>query len=513
MGFNSSICLLGIDIGTSSTKASLYTDEGQLLASASAEYEIYYPKPTWAEENPDDWFNATINCIQAILRKTKVTEIAGISISGLTPNCVPINTEGKVLHPAILWIDRRSELECEWLRNEIGLEKCSRISGNQIDPYFGGPKFLWFRKNQPKLFSQTRKILLGSNYVVYKMTGKAITDHSVAGLCAPCYDIHKRRWSDEICEIMGIPVELFPELHESHEIISELKPEIANKLGLKKNILVVAGGGDFACSTLGVGIIEEGEACAMYGTAGNILIPLETPSFDIRLLNTSHVVKGKYLTLGSIYAGGVVQWFRKTFADYEHEEAKKRSRSVYEILDEKASEIEVGSDGLILLPYLMGERTPIWDIYARGVFLGLTPYHTKAHMYRAVLEGVGYALNHIVEIINSLKIQIHEIAAVNGGARSRLWRQIISDIMGIPQIYISKTGGAPLGDIILAGVGCGLFRDVTVVKNWIPQGERTEPNMENHKIYNNYYKIFRKIYEKLKDTFIDLSELTKKIEN
>lgn len=511
MGLNSSSLLLGIDVGTSSTKACLYTDEGLLVESAIQEYSINYVKPTWAEENPDDWLNAAIKCIEIILKKSKVTDITGISISGLTPNCVPIDATGSSIRPAILWIDRRSEAECNWLKDEIGLEKCSKISGNQIDPYFGGPKFLWFRKNEPKLFARTKKILLGANYLVYHLTGSVVTDHSVAGLCAPCYDIHKRQWSEEICEAMEIPIDLLPELHESQDIIGEVSEIGAKRTGLKKGTPIVTGGGDFACSTLGVGVIEEGEACEMLGTAGNILMPLNSPLFDIRLLNTSHVVQGKYLTIGSIYAGGVLQWFRDTLADYEQEEAQRKESSVYQILDEQAAKLSVGSDGLILLPYLMGERTPIWDVYARGVYLGITPYHTKAHMYRAVLEGIGYALNHIAEIMSSLGISLREIVAVNGGAKSRLWRQILSDIMGIPQVYIKETGGAPLGDAILAGIGTGIFQDTQIVKKWIPEGERTDPIPKNHEQYQKYYKLFRKIYETLKGSFVELFNIVNEI--
>lgn len=507
MGLNSSSFLLGIDIGTSSTKACLYTDEGQLVADTLQEYSIHYPKPVWAEENPNDWLNAAFKCIEIVLKKANSADIAGISISGLTPNCVPIDAEGAPVHPAILWIDRRSEAECAWLKSAIGLEKCSKISGNQIDPYFGGPKFLWFRNNRPKLFAKTSKILLGSNYVVYHLTGSTVADHSVAGLCAPCYDYRKKQWSEEICEEMQIPIELLPELHHSQEIIGEITAEASRKTGLKKGTPVVTGGGDFACSTLGVGVIEEGEACEMLGTAGNILMPLNSPAlFDIRLLNTSHVVEGKYLTLGSIYSGGVLQWFRNELSKSEQVEAKEKGISAYRLLDQLASGVPLGSDGLIFLPYLMGERTPIWDVYARGVYLGITPYHTKAHLYRAVLEGIGYALNHIVEIVAS-QISVREIVAVNGGAKSRFWRQIISDIMGIPQIYIAETGGAPLGDAILAGIGCGIFKDAKIVKKWIDKGERTEPIKNNHKTYQKYYELFRKSYEGLKNLFVELFKI------
>ena len=501
MGINSSSLLLGVDIGTSSTKTCLFTDEGKLVAEDTQEYKTNYPKPAWAEENPDDWLNASIVTIKNVLKSSKIKagDIAGISISGLTPNCVPIDQKGLPIRSAIIWIDRRSDSECEWIKKEIGLDKCTSISGNQIDPYFGGPKFLWFRKNEPDLFKKTKKILTGSNYVLYHMTDeRAVTDHSVAGLCSPCYDYKKQQWSEEICEAMELPIEILPELRYSHEIIGEINEKMAKKTGLKKGTPVVTGGGDFACSTLGAGVIDEGEACAMYGTAGNILIPLNKTSFDIRLLNTSHVVKDKYLTLGSIFSGGIVRWFRNTFG------------STYQILDEEASKISVGSDELILLPYFMGERTPIWDVHARGVYLGLTPYHKKAHLYRAILEGTGYALNHIVEIVKSKDISIKEIIAVDGGAKSKLWRQIVSDIMGIPQSYMSKTGGAPIGDAILAGIGCGLFQDARIVKKWIPEGDKTNPIPKNHDVYKKYYKLFLKVYENLKSSFVDLHEIGKK---
>jgi len=501
MGINSSSFLLGVDIGTSSTKTCLFTDEGKLVGEDFQKYKTDYPKPAWAEENPDDWLNASVSTIKNVLKSSKINagDIAGISISGLTPNCIPIDQNGVPIRPAIIWIDRRSDPECEWIKKEIGIEKCTKVSGNQIDPYFGGPKFLWFKKNEPDLFKKTKKILTGSNYVLYHMTDKvAVTDYSVAGLCSPCYDYQKKQWSEEICESMGIPIDILPELHQSHEIIGEINATMAKKTGLKTGTPVVTGGGDFACSTLGAGVIDEGEACAMYGTAGNILIPLKKPAFDIRLLNTSHVVKDKYLTLGSIFSGGIVRWFRNTFG------------GDYKALDDEASKLTVGSDNLILLPYFMGERTPIWDIHARGVYVGLTPYHTKAHMYRAILEGTGYALSHVIEIVKSEGIAIKEIIAVDGGAKSKIWRQIISDIMGITQSYMSKTGGAPIGDAILAGIGCGLFKDARIVKNWIPEGEKTIPIPKNHDLYKKYYKLFLKIYENLKSSFVDLQEIGQK---
>jgi D-xylulose kinase len=506
--------ILVADLGTSATKAGIFTLEGKELASATAEYPAVYPQPTWAEQDADLWWDAAITTIRGALEQAEVEPeaVKAVSISGQAPSCLAIDRHGDPLRPAIIWIDRRATEEVEWITENIGADEVRRVAGNYIDGYFGGPKWLWFRNKEPDLFDKTWKILQAHSYVIFKLSGVLVTDYSHAGLCSPCFDLQKKEWSQEMCEALGIPLSLLPELMPSHQIVGQVNAEGARASGLAEGTPIVCGGGDFACATLGSGVIEVGQAAQMLGTAGNLLVPMgETVDPDPKLLNTVHVT-GDYLTLGSIYAGGVLQWFRDQLGEPEIEEAKRSDKSAYRLLDEKAAEIPPGSEGLILLPYLMGERTPIWDAYARGVYIGLTPYHTRSHMYRAALEGVAFGFRHMAEIIEQQGVKIEEIIAVNGGAKSPLWRQIFADVLNARIHYYLGGVATLLGDVILAGVGTGHFSGFEVVKEWLEIAKTQEPDTEAHALYAKYYTLYRKFYLQLKEQFKELVDLGKERE-
>lgn len=501
---------LGCDIGTSATKTVIYDCEGKALGSSSMEYSTLYPKPTWAEEDPELWWKATKTTIGESVEKAGIdgSDIEAIGISGLAPECAPIDRKGKPLRNAILWIDRRATEECKWIEEHIGLDKVHEICGNTVDPYFGGPKWLWFKNHEPHLYKKTWKILQGHSYSIFKLTGEVVTDYSHGGICTPSFDLRKKEWSEEICETMGIDVDKLPQLHPSHEVIGEITSEAASKTLLKKGTPVVTGGGDFACSTLGCGVITVGGACQMLGTAGNILIPMgKTIKPDPRLINTIHVT-GDYLSVGSTFAGGLVQWFKNHLGSPEVVAGDEKGVSPYVLLDEQAEKIPPGSEGLIVLPYFMGERTPIWDTYARGVFLGLTTYHTRIHMYKSILEGIAYAFRHMIEIAEKTGVHIEQIISVNGGAKSKLWRQVFSDVLGLPMSYIATSGGAPMGDAVLAGMGVGCFKDFRVIKKWLGVTDENKPDEHAHKIYLKCYEIYRRTYEHLKADFRDLHRTT-----
>ena len=502
-------CILAVDLGTSATKASLYTLQGKELGTGLAEYPTSYPRPTWAEQEPDHWWDAAVRTIREALGQAGVAPgaVKAISVSGQAPSCVPIDAEGHPLRPAILWIDRRATDAVEWISEHIGPEAVRKVSGNTIDGYFGGTKWLWFRTHEPDLFNQTWKILQAHSYVIFGLCGETVTDLSHAGLCSPCFDLDKREWSAEMCGELGIPLTLLPEVAPSHQVIGKLHVEGARATGLTEGTPIVAGAGDFACATLGCGVIEIGQAAQMLGTAGNLLVPMgETIDPDPRLLNTVHAT-GDYLTLGSMYAGGVIQWFRAQLGEPEIAESARVGKSAYQLLDEKAAAVPAGADGLILLPYLMGERTPIWDPYARGLYIGLTPYHTRAHMYRAALEGVAHGFRHMAEIVEQGGVQIQEIVAVNGGARSALWRQIFADVLDARINHYVGGAATLLGGVILAGVGTGYFDGFGVSRTWQEIVEINDPDPTNHALYSRYYHIYRRIYENLKDEFRELCEL------
>ncbi|NIM92402.1 MAG: hypothetical protein GTO18_01635 [Anaerolineales bacterium] len=503
--------ILVADIGTSATKAGVYTLEGVEMGSATAEYPASYPHPTWAEQNAQHWLDAVINTIKGSLEASGVNPgaVRALSISGQAPSCLAIDKEGKPIRPAIIWIDRRATEEVAWITEHIGAEEVRRISGNNIDGYFGGAKWLWFRKNEPDLFERTWKIMQAHGFVIFKLTGAVVTDYSHAGLCSPCFDLQKKVWSEEMCEALGIPLEVLPELASSYEVVGKLHGEGAKITGLPEGTPIVTGGGDFACATLGCGVIDIGQACQMLGTAGNLLVPIgKTIDPDPRLLNTVHLT-GDYLTLGSIYAGGVLQWFRDQLGEPEVEKGKQLGKSAYQLLDGMAEDLPPGAEGLILLPYLMGERTPIWDTNARGVYIGLTPYHTRAHMYRAALEGVAFGFQHMAEIIEQQGVQIEEVIAVNGGAKSPLWRQIFADVLNARIDYYVGGAATLLGDVALAGVGAGYFEDLKVVRDWQEIVESQEPDPEKHALYGQYYNLYRKAYDQLKELFGDLVDINR----
>jgi xylulokinase len=343
--------------------------------------------------------------------------------------------------------------------------------------------------------------------VVFRLTGQIVTDFSHAGLCSPCFDLQEKRWSEEMCEALGIPLSLLPELAPSHQVVGKVSAIGAQASGLPEGTPVVTGGGDFACATLGCGVIDVGQAAQMLGTAGNLLVPMgKTVKPDPRLLNTLHVT-GDYLTLGSIYAGGVLQWFRDQLGEPETLEGERTGRSAYGLLDERAAGIPPGAESLLLLPFLMGERTPIWDPYARGVYIGLTPYHTRAHMYRAALEGVAFGFRHMAEIIEQQGVHIDEIRAVNGGARSPLWRQIFADVLNARIDYCVGGAATLLGNAALAGVGTGLLSGFDAVRTRQVILETTRPRASAHEQYAKYYGLYRSIYLQLKEQFRELAEI------
>lgn len=503
--------ILAVDLGTSATKAGVFNLSGQELGTATAEYPTEYPQPTWAQQDASHWWQAAVTTIKGSIEQAKIPPgaVKAVSVSGQAPSCLAIDKQGEPLRPAIIWIDRRATEEVEWIAEHVGAQEVQRVAGNYIDGYFGGPKWLWFRNKEPELFERTWKILQAHSYIVFKLTGEIVTDYSHAGLCSPCFDLQKKEWSQDMCTELGIPVSMLPQVLPSHQIVGAINEAGAQASGLTVGTPVVTGGGDFACATLGCGVIKVGQAAQMLGTAGNLLVPIgEKIDPDPRLLNTVHVT-GDYLTLGSIYAGGVLQWFRDQLGEPEIAEGESSDKSAYRLLDEKAGGVPPGAEGLILLPYLMGERTPIWDPYARGVYIGITPYHTRAHMYRAALEGVAFAFRHMVEIIEQQGVAIEEVIAVNGGARSPLWRQIFADILNARINYYVGGAATLLGDVTLAGIGAGFFPGFEVVNEWQEIVETQEPNSKLGDLYARYYALYRQIYLQLKEQFIELVELGK----
>jgi xylulokinase len=481
---------LAIDIGTSSAKAALYSQEGCLLASRSQEYPLLHPRSNWSEQNPEEWWQAVqLICNQLMAESPRLT-IRAVSVSGQAPSCTPVDRGGRPLRPAILWLDRRATVQVDWLRERLG-QTAEKASGNILDSYFGGPKWLWYLQAEPRKYSQTWKILQANSYIIHALSGEVVTDPSHAGLCSPCFDLSSGIWDQDTCQLMGIDTEKLPAIHPASQVIGSITHSAASATGIPAGTPVVCGAGDFACACLGAGVTEAEQAAAMLGTAGNLMLP-GIRRLDPRLLNTKHATGGP-LSMGGVMAGGVVSWFVQAFCG--------NIPGIYDLLENEGRQTPPGAQGLIFLPYLMGERTPIWDPQARGVFFGLSATHQRGHLYRAVLEGVAYAFRQIMEITGDAEHPITEIVFINGGARNALWRQIFADVLGVTVRWLPGSGGTILGGAYLAALGCSDVTGFADIKSWLEPPVDTQPDLDSCEIYNRQYQVYQSLYPRLKDCF------------
>jgi xylulokinase len=490
---------LAIDIGTTSAKAALYDLGGELLASRSADYPLHHPHAGWAEQDPNAYWEAAQSLCGALLALTRNPPVRAVCVSGQAPSCLPINRAGDPLRKAILWLDRRATREVDLLRERLGLEEAVARSGNTLDGYFGGPKALWLQANEPDLWKGTWKILQANGFVIHRLTGEAVTDPSHAGLMSPFYNAGARAWDPSICDLFNVPLDCLPTVYPSTSIVGHITPSAADATGIPAGTPVVCGGGDFACACLGAGVFGGGSAAMMLGTAGNLLVPGPGKN-DPRLINTVHVT-GDPLRLGGVMAGGAVRWFGDMLRTSEPD--------LFATLDAEAEAVPAGAGGVLFLPYLLGERTPIWDPHARGAFIGLSGGHHRGHLFRAVLEGVAFAFRQMAEIVGEAGSPIREVIAVNGGAKSPLWRKIFADVLGVPVRYRPASGGTVLGAAYLARVGAGDTKGFEEIEGWLEKPIDTVPSARAGAIYDQQYGVFRDLYGRLRESFGMLAGVTR----
>lgn len=494
--------LLGIDIGTSACKIALFSREGEVEAAASGEYPVYYPHPGWAEQNPDEWWNAVCETIKKVLASSKIQpkQIAGIGIDGQSWSAIAIDKEGKVLTNTPIWMDTRAQDICDRLNETIGAERIFDLCGNPLQPSYTTAKILWYQENLPEVYEKTDKILQSNSFIAYRLTGKLSQDISMAyGL--HCFNMRTGQWDDEMCREMGIPRSFLPEIVPCHQIIGTVTAEAAKLTGLAEGTPVAAGGLDAACGTLGAGVIHSGETQEQGGQAGGMSICLDEYAADPRLILGYHVVPDRWLLQGGTTGGGgVMRWLEKEFGEYERSVAAERGMSSLHQFNEIAEKIAPGSDGLVFLPYMAGERSPIWDPDAKGVFYGLDFSKSKAHMIHAAMEGVAYSLKHNLDIAQSAGASVKELLSVGGSANSALWMQIKSDITGKPMKVPFSDTATTLGAALLAGVGVGMYDSFeTAVKETVKMTRSYEPDEKRHELYMKNYEIYLELYEQLKD--------------
>jgi len=497
---------LGIDIGTSATKAVVIDGDGRVRGSGTVEYPLYTPRPNWAEQDPEDWWKATVGSTRKAIESAGIDgkDVGGIGFSGQMHGAVLLDSSDKVLRPAILWCDQRTAQECEEITDKIGARRLLELTYNKALAGFTAPKILWVRKHEPETYEKVRKILLPKDYIRFRMTGEYATEVSDASGTL-LFDVKNRTWSREMLDELEIPREFMPDCYESPVVSGKVSASAAAELGLKPGTPVVGGGGDNAAGAVGNGIVRSGLTWVTVGTSGVVFAHMDKVDLDEegRLHTFCHAVPGKWHVMGvTLAAGGSLQWFRNTLCDAERSVAKLMDKDTYELITAEAATAPILSEGLFFLPYLSGERTPYPDANARGVFFGLSLRHTKAHMARAVLEGVAYSLADCLDLVKALVPNISEIRASGGGARSTLWRQILADVFNTRMTTTNATEGPAFGAALLAAVGVGHFRSVEEACDHCVRIESSlDPSEANVARYKQGRPVYRALYPALKQAY------------
>lgn len=482
---------IGVDLGTSSVKMLLMDEEGQIKSIVTREYPLYFPKTGWSEQNPEDWYSALVDGIKELTKDCNKDEIDGISFSGQMHGMVILDENDKVIRPAILWNDGRTQEECDYLNNEIGREKISSYTANMALTGFTAPKLLWVRKHEPENFARIKKVMLPKDYVAYMLSGVHCTDVSDAsGMLL--FDVKNKCWSKEMLDICGLKEEQMAKVHESYQVVGTLSQKAAAEVGLPATVKVIAGGGDQAVASVGTGTVGAGKCNVSLGTSGVVFISAQEFAVDDK--NALHAfchADGKYHFMGvMLSAGACSKWWMDDVLgtkDYPKEEK---------------AVTKLGENNVFFLPYLMGERTPHNNPNARGTFIGMTMDTSRADMTQAVLEGVAFALRDSFEIAKSLGVKIERTRINGGGAKSPLWCKIVANILNVKVDKINSSEGPAFGAAILAAVGCGKYASVEeATEKLIKVIDTTEQDPQLVELYNKKYQVFKELYPTLKDMF------------
>ena len=504
--------LLGIDLGTSATKTVLFDENGEVLCVVSQEYQLMQPHNGWAEQNPEDWWEAAKVTIRAVLRKSGVDpdKIKGVGISGQMHGLVLLDENGAVLRPAILWCDGRTGAECDEITERVGRDRLIAVTANPALTGFTAGKILWVRRYEEEIYRKVKHILLPKDYLRFKLTGEywcEMSDASGTNLL----DVPGRCWSKEILDILDIDPALLPPLKESSDSAGCVTGEAARDTGLCPGTVVAAGAGDNAAAAVGTGVVKEGRAFITIGTSGVIFAHSDTVQTDPkgRVHTFCAAVPGAYTVMScSLAAGLSLKWFRDTFCMAECEAARQMGTDPYDLLNVEAAQSPAGARRLLFLPYLMGERSPILDSNARGAFIGLSAIHSRRDMLRAVMEGVIYSQRQNLDVLREMRVVPDSMLATGGGARSPLWRSMMANIFRMPVKTVVNTEGAALGAAILAGVACGLYSDISsACVKLIRENDPIQPDDTHAEVYEAMYAIYASLYPQLKDAYNILASL------
>ena len=488
---------IGIDLGTSAVKLLLVDEKGDIRNVVSKEYPISFPHSNWSEQNPADWWNATVEGISELTADFDKSQICGIGAGGQMHGLVALDKDDKVIRPAILWNDGRTEKEVEYLNNVIGKNKLSEYTANIAFAGFTAPKILWIKNNEPENFEKISKIMLPKDYINYKLTGVHCCDYSDAsGMLL--LDVRNKCYSKEMLEICGITEDKLPKLYESYDVVGKMKKEIADMFGFGE-VKVVAGAGDNAAAAIGTGTVGNGKCNISLGTSGTIFI--SSDSFGVDKFNALHSfahADGNYHLMGCMLsAASCNKWFMDDIL----------SDKDYSAIQAKITDDKLGNNNVYFLPYLMGERSPINDTNARGTFIGMSMDTKREDMLQSVLEGVAFAIRDCFEIAKDLGISIAQSNICGGGAKSGLWKKIIANVLNIRLDIVKTEQGPGYGGAMLAMVGCGMYNNVDEACNaLIEVVDSVEPDESLATLYDKKYQNFKKIYPALKETFRELSK-------
>lgn len=509
--------MLGIDLGTSGSKAVLLEESGEIKATAKSEYGLTRPREGWVEQDPDDWWEGVRNSVRSVVEKSDIesSKIETLALSGQMHGSVFLDSSGEVIRPPILWNDTRTSSQCEAMKNQIGEDRLRDLVGNPILEGFTAPKLLWLRDNEPENYQELETLLLPKDYIVYRLTGELSTEVSDAA-GSVLFNVREKEWSEEILTELNLESKILPTVRESTDVVGSLTSEASDALGLSQDTLVVAGGADNACSAVGNGITKEGRLLASIGSSGVVLAHTDSMHVDeqARLHSFNHARPDSWYLMGVMLSAGLsFRWFRRSLGRLEETVSEELNSGTYDLLTQEAAEVPPGAGKLIFLPYLNGERTPHADPDARGVFFGLTDSHKKGHMVRAVLEGITFGLRDSLELIKDKDIEPEEIRITGGGANSELWTRIQADVFGYKIKKTAINEGPAFGAALLAGVGADIFLDVDeAIEKSVNARTVAQPREDKEQIYDRLYKIYRSLYSSLREEYKSLAAIKSSID-
>jgi xylulokinase len=496
--------VIGIDVGTTNVKASvLDTDTSRVVAHASAEHPLFHPRPGWAEQDPDNYWRAAVSCIRECLdsESSLADRIVGVAFSGLVGVTLPVDVDGVQVSRAPIWMDGRSDAQCQEIRDKVGEARINLVNGNRVAPWFVEPKALWIKQHQPEVFDRIHQFLSPAGFCTFQLTGEFSMNHGDAGLCYP-YDYQLGQWDAELAADIGIPANLYPRLYGSTEVVGRVTDRAARETGLAAGTIVVAGGTDISSAALGCGVTEAGQAYYSMGTGSNLGIMIPTPQRveEYRILKWPHVLPGLTMFDAPMaFTGASLKWFRDMFADPEVVMAERSGQSVFDLMTMQASQVEPCSDGLLYLPYLGNSLAPRWNTQVTGTFFGVQPSTTRAHFVRALIEGVAFDLYSNLRIAEEAGAKVDELVLNGGPTRSGMWNTITANVTNKRLIVPDIGDAAPLGDAILAATGAGIYGDPTEpLADLVTVKEVVEPDQRLHARYESFFDVWDRLYTDLR---------------